>query len=915
MTAVCWPGRFMSEIMPLVLVALTIPILAIVALVMAISARARVNVLEQRLAALERRPAQAAAASAPPPRPEAPRPEPRPAAATPSPPPIAPAPVASPPPLPPTPTPPQAPRPIPVSAPRAPAAAAAPAISFEERFGTRWVVWVGGIALFLGGVFLVRYSIEQDLIGPGVRVFLGALLAAALIAGGEWTRRKERFSGFQGLPTAHIPSILTAAGTAVAYATVYAAYALYGFIDPALAFVLLGIVALATLGAALLHGPALAALGLVGAEVTPILVSTNSPNYWALYIYLAVVTAASFALARARLWRWLAVTAIVFGVLWMFPGINDPRVPALGPHAFHAIVGFALVAVLIVAGLLYGPSAERDNVDAVSSGALAGYVLAAAALVVAWHHDPLAFTVLALMAFATVAIAWRTDAAAAAVPAVAGLVVLVVIAWSVRPVVEHLIVPGGPTAGVIPDPARAHTGFHLTVGALFALLFGGAGFLAQGRSERPLVPLLWAASGALTPVAILIALYYRVAGWERSIPFAGLALLLAALFAVATEQLARRAPRPGGAAAQAIFATGAIASLALTLTFALEKGWLTVGLALMVPGIAWIAAQRPLPMLRWLAAVIVALVVARVGWEPRIVGAQVGTTPIFNWLLYGYGVPALAFWVGGFLLRRRADDTPARTVDAAAILFTVLLCFLEIRHYVNGGGVYAPSSGLAELALQVSVGLALAIGLERLRGRTHNIIHDAGAVIVAGLALGGIVFGLMIGENPLFTGEPVGGALFNLILLGYGLPAVLAIALALIARTTRPMPYRAAAAVTSVALALMFLSLEVTRAFHGPVLTDGPTTDAEQYTYSAVWLGFGVVLLLLGIAISSKPARLASAAVVLLTVAKVFLVDMAGITGVWRALSFIGLGLVLVGIGYLYQRLLFPQRAAQPPAA
>jgi len=42
---------------------------------------------------------------------------------------------------------------------------------------------------------------------------------------------------------------------------------------------------------------------------------------------------------------------------------------------------------------------------------------------------------------------------------------------------------------------------------------------------------------------------------------------------------------------------------------------------------------------------------------------------------------------------------------------------------------------------------------------------------------------------------------------------------------------------------------------------------------------------------------------VLLTVGKVFLIDMAGLTGVWRALSFIGLGLVLVGIGYLYQRL------------
>ena len=81
---------------------------------------------------------------------------------------------------------------------------------------------------------------------------------------------------------------------------------------PGTAFVLLGIVALATLAAALLHGPWLAALGQLGAFVAPLLVSTAQPNYWALYLYLAVVTAASFALARARLWRWLAITAVAF---------------------------------------------------------------------------------------------------------------------------------------------------------------------------------------------------------------------------------------------------------------------------------------------------------------------------------------------------------------------------------------------------------------------------------------------------------------------------------------------------------------------------------------------------------------------------------------------------------------------------
>ncbi len=885
------------------LLVLAFPVAAIAGFAVAIGARDRLRVLESRLNALERRLGQmptAAPAAAPSP--------PQPIAAPPAPP------------LVPEPPAPQAPTPEPVppraaSVPPAPPPAAAvppprePAPSFEERFGTSWVVWIGGLALALGGIFLVRYSIEQGLLGPGVRVFLGALFAAALIAAGEWTRRTERLTGVVGVPTAHIPSILTAAGTTVAYATVYAAYALYGFVGPGIAFVLLGAVALATLAAALLHGPALAALGLIGAEVTPLLISTQQPNYWALYIYLAVVTAAAFALARARMWRGLAIAAVAFGVFWMLPGIDDTRVPSLAPHAFHAVVGFVLTALLIVAGLFYGPAGERGRIDVISSGALAAYVFAATALVLARHHDPAALTVFGLLAAATVAIAWRTDAAAGALPTAAAFVVVVLVAWAVERDIARLVLPGGPTAGVIPDPAQGFTGMHLTVGALFALLFGASGFFAQGRSDEPIVPLLWAATSALAPIAILVALYYRVAGWERSIPFAGLALLLAALFAVATETLAKRPPRPGGAAAQAIYAAGAVAALALALTFALEKGWLTVGLALMVPGIAWIAERRPLPMLRSLAGVIVALVLARIAWEPRIVGRDIGTTPIFNWLLYGYGLPALAFWTGGYLLRKRADDVPVRTVEGAAILFTVLLAFLEIRHLMHHGNVFADNTGLAELALQVSVGLAMAIGLEHLRGRTRSVVHDVGALVIASLTLMGIVFGLCITENPLVTNEPVGGIFVNFILLGYGLPAVLAVTLALTARTTRPMPYRATAAVVSVVLALLYLSLQVARIYHGPVLTAGEVSDAEQYTYSAVWLAFGVVLLLIGFALNSKPTRLASAAITMLTIAKVFLFDMAGLTGAWRALSLIGLGVVLVAIGRLYQRWLFPRGA------
>ena len=127
-------------------------------------------------------------------------------------------------------------------------------------------------------------------------------------------------------------------------------------------------------------------------------------------------------------------------------------------------------------------------------------------------------------------------------------------------------------------------------------------------------------------------------------------------------------------------------------------------------------------------------------------------------------------------------------------------------------------------------------------------------------------------------------------------------------RGIRPPQYRVIAAAIAVLMMLSYLTLEVRRLYHSPVIIMGPITDVEQYTYSVVWLAYGVALLLFGIVFRSQPARIASASITLLTVAKVFLIDMSGLAGFYRALSFIGLGLVLVAIGTVYQRLLFPPR-------
>jgi len=510
-------------------------------------------------------------------------------------------------------------------------------------------------------------------------------------------------------------------------------------------------------------------------------------------------------------------------------------------------------------------------------------------------------------------VAWRAPSAAGAVALAAAFAGLVFLEWAIRVNPDLLVLPGGPLPGMGSSPIESSVSLHMTVAALFAAGFGGAGFLAQGRSSNGVVPVIWSASGVFAPLALLIALYARIAHLDRSIPFAILAVLLAAAFAAATESLSRRELRPGLTASTALFATGTLAAMALALTFALDKGWLTIALALTSLGAAWVSTQRPIPFLRVLSSILAGIVVLRIAYEPRIVGDAVGTTPIFNWLLWGYGIPALSFWAASIFLRRQADDVPLRCVQAAAILFTVLLVFLEIRHAINGGNVYRDSSGLTETGLQVCAALAMAIGLERLRLRSGGIIHNVGAILLTLFAGAATLVGLLLIDNPYLWWSTVDGEFINELLLGYAAPAILALLLSYAVAGHRSAAYGNTIAAGALVLALSYVTLEIRRLYHGPSMYRGPIYEVEQYTYSIAWLAFGVLLLVIGLLVSSQRARLASAVVIALTIAKVFLVDLSTLEGVYRALSFMGLGLVLVAIGWFYQKVLFRREAV--PAA
>jgi len=139
-----------------------------------------------------------------------------------------------------------------------------------------WFYAIAALSLALAGVFFVQYGIENGYLTPFWRV-MGALgLGAALIAAGEWIRRRS--GDEEGSHTANLPSVFSGAGLVALFAGVLAARQMYGLIGPEMALV--GLVAVSALAVVLgwFYGPLLAMVGIVGATAAPFLVGGSSEN-------------------------------------------------------------------------------------------------------------------------------------------------------------------------------------------------------------------------------------------------------------------------------------------------------------------------------------------------------------------------------------------------------------------------------------------------------------------------------------------------------------------------------------------------------------------------------------------------------------------------------------------------------------
>jgi uncharacterized membrane protein len=799
-----------------------------------------------------------------------------------------------------------------------------PGKSLEERLGTRWAVWVGGLALALGGILMVRYSIEQGIFGPGARIFFGGLFAVALVGAGEWLRRSGQGIVVPGLEAAHIPSILTAAGTVTAFGTVYAAHALYGFIGPAFAFLLLGAIGVATMFAAALHGPMLAGLGLAGAYAGPLLVASDKPSPWPVVVYLAVVAASAHGLARLRRWLWLAAFAVGGAFLWGLPYLDQA---AAGSYEWaragfaHVLLQLALAAIFMALEPHFGVKDEEAEVDQVATGALLAMAVLAVAMLSDSRFEAVGWVPFAAAAAGVLAAtAWLSPPAAAGA-ALAGLPVIAVAAFwpGLKEVPDaSLLAPFAAQVLRLPENVSA----YLT---MLAILATGTAAVAGYRLWRG--PTLSApvsgfyALGATIPLLLALVLaYLRVTQFDTSIPFALFGVILAGGFVwIAERFLARElvVPLPGIRLGTGAFAASAIAALSFALVAFLSRGYMTVAFALMALGTAYVSTLRDIPLLRPAVAAIGLVVLGRIVWDPVIMGPDVGRLPILNWLLICYGVPAVAFALAGRILELRAVDLAQHLADALAVLFTALLLFFQVRHALNGGDPLAPSSSHVEQGLHVLMAILMAYVLMRLDLARGNAVFRWGSIALGTIAILFGVFGLLLIENPLFNGsrnEVAGPAVFSSLLLAYFLPGLAAAFLARTSRSLRPDWYVTGLFVLAGILVFFYVTLEIRHVFQGARIgLFRSTSGAEHWAYSAGWLMLGIVYLAYGIWRGAGVARFASALLVLLAVVKVFLFDLSELTGLWRALSFITLGAVLIGVGLAYQKLVFA-RPASPNA-
>ena len=343
------------------------------------------------------------------------------------------------------------PPPLPVPSAPPTFAEIAPAQGLESRFGLGWMNRVAVVTLIFGVGFLFKYAVDNQWIGPGMRVALGVAAATLSLFVGEWMSLRGQKVFARGL---------TGLGLALLYLSFYAGFGFYHLLPQSAAFLLMFLTTCAAAALALHYdAQAVAWLGLTGGYLTPVLLSTGENRMWVLAGYTLLLNLGALGIARVKRWpaldylawvssgtlflgwsdqwlsdetriaafEWLSIIFVVFFAasavgsrLWLLAAntaVYFAGSYALLDHSYHGGMGaFALVLALLHGGLAVAVWGRRRKL-----GQLAG-AMAVVLLTLAIPIQFVGFRITILWSLEAAVLAWFAGRFQAGAWALFGLV-------------------------------------------------------------------------------------------------------------------------------------------------------------------------------------------------------------------------------------------------------------------------------------------------------------------------------------------------------------------------------------------------------------------------------------------------------------------------------------------------------------
>ncbi|WP_232362688.1 DUF2339 domain-containing protein [Salinimonas chungwhensis] len=751
------------------------------------------------------------------------------------------------------------------------------------------LLWLGGITLSLGGVFLALYAIEAGILSPAVRLAMGGAFGSALILLAEFlTRHQQRFN----IQTSYVAAAIASGGIICCYAITMVTYSVFALIGDTITFTLLALLSLISTWLTLRYGWLLAVVGVSGAYLVPILVPTEHSSQLLFTAYLLLVSASAVYIGQRTGKLTIAMGALVahtgLSLLALFSTADADALAVLlnssGMLYLFSLTSFSGWRLLQLASgknsastsLYWSPSLFA------LTGALAALILTLTAIATGNTSIPVmvvssGFAVSLLMVGAKTA---KFDS----------LMVMALIT-----VCAALLALSNQSASSNDYEFASQPAVFMQIAALLLSAYGA--LFARYHPGRVMFHVLYVITAPLLSVLLISSEGRGEPGhtYWLTVELTVYAFIAAVALTRCTRPLTQ-------------LATTLMLHFCLVVIVVmhLSGSLLSMAVALQVAALTWQSQKLQISVPQWLYKMVITVLIVRLSWllwQPLegndALLSSFGSLPTF----------ALVLIALGGCYRMLKHDGVSRWF-AGALMHITTLFVTSASLWLLTGDTFIQQIDYPAAALLACNWILLAAvyswraALSQSLSKLYRVF--ALTMLVAAL---GLHTWLSLADNPYLTRylfTPTSPLIWLTIL--WGLPGFAALWFTAYWRGGKTL--KPALRIIGGLFIAMWLNGLIRTLFHenGIGFMRG-FTQPELYTYSLIWLITATGLLFVGLRKNQSSVRRAGFGLLLVVVCKVFLVDMSHLTGLWRAISFIGLGGSLVLLGWLFQRFNQPDRS------